>query len=128
MGMAEKKNDEIGYEKIPSCVKTDFDDVAKIKSLTASKQSILRSNCFCRDGSGFDNADVPYLEFDETKIAAKCTDLSSSANAGAFADVRKYVCETRISKDNNRRLAKVAVEVDVDAVKKIFFDTIKTGF
>jgi len=36
--------------------------------------------------------------------------------------------ETRISKDNNRRLAKVAVEVDVDAVKKIFFDTIKTGF
>lgn len=36
--------------------------------------------------------------------------------------------ETRISADSQRRQAKVAVDVDVDAVKKLFFDTIKTGF
>ena len=36
--------------------------------------------------------------------------------------------ETRISNDKSRRLAKVAVDVDIAAVKKIFFDTIKTGF
>jgi inosine-uridine nucleoside N-ribohydrolase len=36
--------------------------------------------------------------------------------------------ETIICKDKKRRLAKVAVDVDIDAVKKIFFDTIKTGF
>ena len=36
--------------------------------------------------------------------------------------------ETMISKDKKRRFAKVAVDVDIDAVKKIFFDTIETGF
>jgi inosine-uridine nucleoside N-ribohydrolase len=36
--------------------------------------------------------------------------------------------ETRISADSARRNAKVAVGVDVDAVKKVFFDTIKTGY
>ncbi|MDA8803257.1 nucleoside hydrolase [Amylibacter sp.] len=36
--------------------------------------------------------------------------------------------ETMISKDKTRRFAKVAVDVDIDAVKKIFFDTIETGF
>jgi len=36
--------------------------------------------------------------------------------------------ETIISKDKKRRFAKVAVDVDIDAVKKIFFDTIETGF
>jgi len=36
--------------------------------------------------------------------------------------------ETVISKDKKRRFAKVAVGVDIDAVKKIFFDTIETGF
>ena len=36
--------------------------------------------------------------------------------------------ETIICKDKKRRLAKVAVDVDIDAVKKIFFDTIETGF
>jgi inosine-uridine nucleoside N-ribohydrolase len=36
--------------------------------------------------------------------------------------------ETIICKNKKRRLAKVAVDVDIDAVKKIFFDTIKTGF
>ena len=35
---------------------------------------------------------------------------------------------TMISKDKTRRFAKVAVDVDIDAVKKIFFDTIETGF
>ena len=36
--------------------------------------------------------------------------------------------ETIISKDKKRRFAKVAVDVDIDAVKKIFFDTIEIGF
>lgn len=36
--------------------------------------------------------------------------------------------ETMISRDKTRRFAKVAVDVDIDAVKKIFFDTIETGF
>ena len=36
--------------------------------------------------------------------------------------------ETIICKDKKRRLAKIAVDVDIDAVKKIFFDTIETGF
>jgi inosine-uridine nucleoside N-ribohydrolase len=36
--------------------------------------------------------------------------------------------ETMISKDKKRRFAKIAVDVDIDAVKKIFFDTIETGF
>ena len=36
--------------------------------------------------------------------------------------------ETMISKDKTRRFAKVAVDVDIDAVKKIFFDTIEAGF
>jgi inosine-uridine nucleoside N-ribohydrolase len=38
------------------------------------------------------------------------------------------ICETMISKNKTRRFAKVAVDVDIDAVKKIFFDTIETGF
>ena len=36
--------------------------------------------------------------------------------------------ETMISRDITRRFAKVAVDVDIDALKKIFFDTIETGF
>jgi len=36
--------------------------------------------------------------------------------------------ETMISKDKKRRFAKIAVDVDIDAVKKIFFDTIEIGF
>ena len=36
--------------------------------------------------------------------------------------------ETRISADSQRRPAKIAVGVDVAAVKEIFFDTIKTGY
>jgi inosine-uridine nucleoside N-ribohydrolase len=36
--------------------------------------------------------------------------------------------ETRISTDSSRRAAKIAVGVDIEAVKKVFFDTIKTGY
>ncbi len=36
--------------------------------------------------------------------------------------------ETRISTDSTRRDAKIAVGVDIEAVKKVFFDTIKTGY
>lgn len=36
--------------------------------------------------------------------------------------------ETQISKNTNRRPAKIAVDVDVAAVKKVFFDTLKTGY
>tara|TARA_B100000795_G_scaffold98787_1_gene72568 strand:+ start:14009 stop:16144 length:2136 start_codon:yes stop_codon:yes gene_type:complete len=99
MGTAEHKMGESGSEKTPSCVKSDYATVADIDDLSAYKQTVLRNNCFCRDGSGFANADAPYLEFDQTKITNKCSDLSSPANAGAFADVRKYLCEGRISKD-----------------------------
>ena len=38
------------------------------------------------------------------------------------------VGETQISNDASRRAAKIAVDVDVDAVKKMFFNTIRTGF
>ena len=38
------------------------------------------------------------------------------------------VGETQISNDAGRRAAKIAVDVNVDAVKKIFFNTIRTGF
>jgi inosine-uridine nucleoside N-ribohydrolase len=36
--------------------------------------------------------------------------------------------ETRISRDSRRTNAKVAVDVDVEGVKKVFFDTINTGY
>lgn len=94
-------------------------------------------------GSFLEQATEFYIKFYKEAVGINGCQMHDPITVVAtiYPDLFKYeyhpieVClntsrigETMISTDKRRRLAKVAVDVDIDAVKKIFFDTIKTGF
>lgn len=98
IGETEHSLYEIGTEKLPNCVKEEYDTVTPIEALDMSQKSIIRSQCFCREGGDLANADLPYLFFSQTKVTAKCTELQND-DENVYVDVEKYLCEPRIGKD-----------------------------